>query len=290
MTYRLKHTSYFTVSALRNGHPVPAIRAFATALFNRAKLGHAVVELDTIGQSLLFLPAQGSQNSNGVLPLQSKARVHQMICQLPRTAEQEQSLGVEVKPADRLPFALKQLGQTAKHSGPVLRIVVGNHLTSGLVVSDDPGRWRINPDANRLAIDLDMVSKLNPLANVCGLIVDRDAPLHDELLHLQSRTHAVLGQHLVQLGIFGLWGQDPPGRLQVWLCFICIEQTRHHVIESTALRAGLHGRWVCRLLGLQDWRCRLRGRQAAHISHIGGVLSHCGLPVKSNKSAAAGAP
>ena len=213
-----------------------------------------------------------------------------MICQLPRTAEQEQSLGVEVKPADRLPFALKQLGQTAKHSGPVLWIVVGNHLTSGLVVSDDPGRWRINPDANRLAIDLDMVSKLNSLANVCGLIVDRDAPLHDELLHLQSRTHAVLGQHLVQLGIFGLWGQDPPGRLQVWLCFICIEQTRHHVIEATALRTGLHGRWVGRLLGLQDWRHRLLGLKAAHISHIGGVLSHCGLPVKSNKSAAAGAP
>ncbi|MNW00772.1 hypothetical protein D3C71_1963090 [compost metagenome] len=59
-------------------------------------------------------------------------------------------------------------------------------FANGLVVSDD-ARWRgINTVTDGLAIDLDLISKLNALTNMGRLIVHGNAPLKDELLHLQS--------------------------------------------------------------------------------------------------------
>jgi hypothetical protein len=48
MTNCLKHAADLTVSTFRNGDAVPAIGAFAPAGFNRTKVGHAIVKLDTI--------------------------------------------------------------------------------------------------------------------------------------------------------------------------------------------------------------------------------------------------
>ncbi|OIQ65105.1 hypothetical protein GALL_533390 [mine drainage metagenome] len=110
---------------------------------------------------------------------------------------------------------MKQFGQFAKNRRPVLRIIVADNFTGGFVVSDDTCRWWLDFETNRFAIDLDMISKLNPLTDVRRFIIDRNAPFKDELFHLKARTHAGLGQHLVQFGRFRLWRQHP-----LWQCYL----------------------------------------------------------------------
>ena len=129
--------------------------------------------------------------------------MHQFIGQLARAGQQQQTFGIQIEPPDGLPFAMKQPGQTAKHGGPVLRIVMRDHLASGLVVGNDARRWRADLHADRLAVDLDGVAKLDALADVSGFGVDRNAAFQNQLLHFQARTESGLGQHLVQLGRFG---------------------------------------------------------------------------------------
>src|SRR5207244_927258 len=83
-----------------------------------------VVELHALEQALLLLGRQRAQDPHRVLALQAEAGMHQAVGQFARTGEQQQALGVQVQPADRLPLALVQLGQLAKDGRAVLRIVV----------------------------------------------------------------------------------------------------------------------------------------------------------------------
>jgi hypothetical protein len=54
MPHRLKHPANLTISTLRNGHAIPTIGTFATAIFNRTKVGHTVVKFDASQQHLFF--------------------------------------------------------------------------------------------------------------------------------------------------------------------------------------------------------------------------------------------
>ena len=59
-------------------------------------------------------------------------------------------------------------------------------VISGIVhVLKSGGRW-IDAVTNGLAIHLDLVSMLNPLANVRRLVVDGNTPFQNQLLHLQT--------------------------------------------------------------------------------------------------------
>ena len=77
-----------------------------------------------------------------------------------------------------------QLGQAAKHGGAVLRVVMRYHLAGGLVVGNHAGGRRVDADAQRLAVDFDLVAPLHALADVRWLVVDRNAAFGDKLLHL----------------------------------------------------------------------------------------------------------
>ncbi|MNL27241.1 hypothetical protein D3C87_1488190 [compost metagenome] len=88
------------------------------------------------------------------------------------------------------------------------------HFTHRLVISNDTRRRRINPIADGLAIDLDLIAKLDALSDMGRLIVNRDAPLQDKLLHLQARPESRLGKHLVKFGCFDLRQQNTFGRHQ----------------------------------------------------------------------------
>jgi hypothetical protein len=54
MANGFEHASDFAVSSFRNGYTVPTVCTLAAAVFNRAKLRHAIVQLHTIEQFLLF--------------------------------------------------------------------------------------------------------------------------------------------------------------------------------------------------------------------------------------------
>ena len=205
MAHRLKHPPHFAVASLCNRDTVPTVDALATAsLLDGAKLRRTIVEHNPVEQTLLFGRAQRPEHPHRVLALQAKARMHQLVGQFARAGQQQQAFGIEVQPSDRLPLALVELGQLAKDGRAVLRIVVGHHLAGGLVVGNHPRRRRCDAHAQRLAIDLDRIAELNALADVGRLIVDRNAALQNQLLHLQARAQTGLGQHLVQLGAFGL--------------------------------------------------------------------------------------
>ena len=57
-------------------------------------------------------------------------------------------------------------------------------LAHGLVVGNDAGRRRVDPIANGLSVDFDLVPELDALANMGRLIVDRNTPFQNELFHL----------------------------------------------------------------------------------------------------------
>ena len=164
--------------------------------------------------------------------------MHQVVGQLARTGEEQQPFGVEVKPTHRLPLALVQFRQTPEHGRAVLRVVVGNDLSDRLVVSNDPGRRWLDPVADWLAIDFNLVAKLDALANVRRFIIDADAALHDELLHLQTGAHARLRQHFVEFGGFCHGSQHAFTQSQLRGVFIRIKLARNYIIKTVARASG----------------------------------------------------
>jgi hypothetical protein len=95
----------------------------------------------------------------------------------PELVKSKQPFRIQIEAANRLPLALMQFGQPAKHGGAVLRVIMGYDLAHRLVIGDDT-RWRrVNAKADRLAVHLDAVTKLNTLSDVRRLVVDRDAAL-----------------------------------------------------------------------------------------------------------------
>ena len=231
MTNCLEHAAHFAVAAFRNRHAVPAIGAFAATGFNGAELSHAIVELHTFEQALFFFGIQGAQDAHGVFTLQTKTRVHQLVGQLPGAGQQQQTFGVQVQPPDRLPLALKQLRQTPENGWAVLWIVMRYHLARGLVVRNHAGGRRVYAHANGLAVDFDVVTKLDALTDVCRLRVHGNSSLENQLLHLQARAQARLRQHFVQLRTFRLCRQNTLGWLQGNVVLIGIELARDHIFE-----------------------------------------------------------
>ena len=149
--------------------------------------------------------------------------MHQPVGQLARAGEQQQAFGVQVQPPDRLPLAILQAWKAAKHRRAVLRVVMGDHFAHRLVVGNHARGRRVDAEADRFAVDLDLVTKLHTLANVGGLVVDRNTPFQNQLLHLEPRPQTRLRQHLVQLGRLDLGLQHTFGRHKVRTLFFGVE-------------------------------------------------------------------
>ena len=122
-----------------------------------------------------------------------------------------------------------QARQPAENRGSVLRVVVGHHLASGLVIRQHPWRGRQHADTNGLAIDFDHITKLNALPDVSWLTIDGNAPLQNQLLHLQPRPQSRLCKHLVQLGIVRLRQKYPLGHLGGRVCGFLIKCAAHDI-------------------------------------------------------------
>jgi hypothetical protein len=69
VTHCFKHTAYLAVTALRDGHSVPAIGSFTAAVFNGAELRNTIVKLHAVQQLVLFFTAQATEHPDGVLAL-----------------------------------------------------------------------------------------------------------------------------------------------------------------------------------------------------------------------------
>jgi hypothetical protein len=243
MTNRLKHAPNFAVSAFRKRYFVPAISALAAACLQRRELRHAIVQRHALKQAFFLFIVQRAQHAHSIFALQTKTRVHQPVGQLAGARQQQQTFSVQVKPPNGLPFALKQLRQTAKHGGPILWVIMRDHFASGLVIRNNARRWRVYAHAHRFAIDFDAVSKLNPLANVGGFSVHWNTPLQNQLLHLKPWTQTGLRQNLVQFRGFRLRGQNPLWRLDRWIYLVSIKLPCHNFIE-TGGRSCFKRSWI----------------------------------------------
>ena len=175
MADRLKHAPHFPVSTFRYRYAVPAISTFASTGLNRSKMRNAIIQAYTFKQAFFLFQSQRTQYTHSVFPFKAEPWMHQAICKLAGTRQQKQALGVQIETAHRLPLPLKQSRQASKNGGPILRIVMGYHLASRLVVRDHARRRGFNAKTNRLPIDLDSITKLDALADVCRLGIDRYA-------------------------------------------------------------------------------------------------------------------
>jgi hypothetical protein len=103
------------------------------------------------------------------------------------------------------------------------------------VVGDHARRRRRDAVADRLAVDLDLVAVLDALADVGGLVVDRNPALPGSALHLEPRAEAGLRQHLVQLGRIGLGQQHALERRHLGAFLVGVELARNDVREADRL-------------------------------------------------------
>lgn len=247
---RFKHASHFAVTPFRNRDPIPAVGTLAATGLNRAKRSHAIVQRHAFEQTLFLFVAERAQNPDGVLAFQTKTRVHQPVGQLSRTGQKQQAFGVQIKPADGLPLALKQFGQAPENCRPVLRIVMSHHLASRLVVRNHARRRRIDTHANGFAVDLDAVTKLDALADVSGLGIDRYPAFEDQLLHFKPRTQTGLSQNLVELGRFRQRRQNALGRRQGGIVLIGVKLPGDYIGETRSA-------WRCPASGARQRRTRI---------------------------------
>jgi hypothetical protein len=160
---------------------------------------------------------------------------------------------------------LVQLGQAPKNGGPVLRVIVRDNLTGRLVIRDHAGGRRVDPHANRLAVDLDRVAKLDALTDVRRFGIDRNSTFQNELLHFKARTQTGLRQHLVQLRAFRLRRQHSLGQDDGDIFFVCVELAGHHIfklVSSVAACGWLLPVRLCWLYGaLLLWQDGVNNRR-----------------------------
>ena len=109
---------------------------------------------------------------------------------------------------------------------------MSHHLAGWLVISNHARRRRIDTYPNGFAVDLDAVTKLDALADVGRLGIDRYAAFEDQLLHLKPRTQASLGQNLVELGRFRQRRQNALGWRQGGIVLVGIKLPGDHIGEA----------------------------------------------------------
>ena len=281
----IKEFAHLAVPTFRDDHAVPAVHAFAAAVFDGAEVRFLAFDVHTRQQATFRLLLQRAQHAHRVFALDAEAWVHHLMRQVTGVGEQQQALGVDVQTPDRLPLALRQARQTPVHGGAVLRVVMGDDFADRLVVSDQARGWRHDAHLHDFSVDLDLVAKRDALAHMRRLAVHRDAPIQDHVFHVAPRAHAGLRQHFVQLRRLGFGREHALVRLgRVGLsafagsglgllgglgrqgciasdagdpAFVNVERTRKHLREQLS---GLGHRRLNARCGVALWPLRGVGR------------------------------
>src|SRR5260364_174747 len=102
--------------------------------------------------------------------------MREAIRSLAGACQQQQTLRIEIKPANEKPFTRFQWRERVKYRWAMLRVRMADNFSARLVVSQDA------------------------LANMRRFAIDRDAARHNPLFHFAPRTNACLSKHLVQFG------------------------------------------------------------------------------------------
>ena len=101
---------------------VPPVDALAPDKGDFVKGCHAVGELDALSELLEDLIAYLAEDSYGVLPLDYMRGMHQAVCELTVIGEEDEAGGIDVKPSDRHPAAVRDDGKRLEHRRPAIGI------------------------------------------------------------------------------------------------------------------------------------------------------------------------
>ena len=64
-----------------------------------------------------------------------------------------------------------QAGKFPKNRGSIFGVIMGHNFASRLVIGNDSRWWWVDADSKRLAIDFDLITILNSLANEFSMVI-----------------------------------------------------------------------------------------------------------------------
>jgi len=195
----LEQPAHDAVAAFLQHDAVPAIGALAAFGCDGYATRHAVVQPDARQQPCRLRLGQLPAHPHRVLALETVARVHHAIGELPGRREQQQTAAVEVETADRRPFRVAQPRQPVKDARAAAGIIAADDLALGLVIEEHLRQPRGFGCAQQAAIDHHHVACADPGAEPGSCAIDRDAAGLDPLFHLAPRSEPRLRERLLQL-------------------------------------------------------------------------------------------
>ncbi|MNN46761.1 hypothetical protein D3C81_1611570 [compost metagenome] len=86
---RFKHTTHFAVTTFTDGHAVPFVDAFTTAIGDFGELRQAVFQLYAGQQFLAHALFQLTQRTDRVFAIDTVARMHQAVRQITGSSKQQ---------------------------------------------------------------------------------------------------------------------------------------------------------------------------------------------------------
>ena len=210
-THGIEEPPHLTVAPFQNHHPIPVIGTFAADILDGLQRGRTILQRHTSQQLLADLVIHPSQHPHRVLTLPTIAGVHQLVGQIARRGEDQQSLTVQIQPSHSNPARPTQTGQPVKDLRPRSRIITRDQLAGRLVVEQHLRRLRGRAALarQRLAVHADDVLGPHPLAHMGWQTVHGHPSGDDQLLHVTARTDAGIRQDLVEL--LGIGRHRPPG-------------------------------------------------------------------------------
>src|SRR5260363_372805 len=127
-------------------------------------------------------------------------RMCEAIRSLAGACQQQQTLRIEIKPANEKPFTRFQWRERVKYRWAMLRVRMSDNFSARLVVEQDARQAGGILARKQLSVNADLIRRHDALANMRRFAIDRDAARHNPLFHFAPRTNACLSKHLVQFG------------------------------------------------------------------------------------------
>ena len=207
----IEEPPHLTVAPFQNHHPIPVIGTFAADILDGLQRGRTILQRHASQQLLADLVIHPSQHPHRVLTLPAIAGMHQLVGQIARRGEDQQTLTVQIQPSHGNPARPTQTGQAVEDLRPRSRIITRDQLAGRFVVEQHLRRLRGRAALarQRLAVHADDVLGSHPLAHMGWQTVHGHPSGDDQLLHVTARTDAGIRQDLVEL--LGVGRHRPPG-------------------------------------------------------------------------------
>ena len=116
----------------------PAVGPLAACRDESLEAGHAIIQFYATQEPLQRSIIDGTQYADRIFTFDFARRVHEAVGQLAIVGDEEQTLGVDIEPADGDPAATGGPGQLGEDDRSTFRITTGDDLTDWFMVEQHP--------------------------------------------------------------------------------------------------------------------------------------------------------